>query len=51
MAMTVVMARTMMKLPDRLSGRLVRLREHSSGLERLELCHEKYIEGCYERWY
>ena len=51
-ATRVGMAMIMVDLPDRPGGGcLVRLLGHSSGLERLELCHEKYKEGCYDRWY
>ena len=53
MATRVGMAMTMVDLPDRPGGCLVRLLGHSSSLERLELCHEKYkgvmiggISGC-----
>ena len=49
-ATKVGMAMTMADLPDR-PGHLARLLGHSSGLEQLELCHEKYKEGCYDRWY
>jgi hypothetical protein len=42
---------TMVDLPDQPGDRLVRLPGHSSGLERLELCHEKYKAGCYDSWY
>jgi len=50
-AMRIGKAMTMVDLPDQPGGCLVHLLGHSSGLERLELCHEKYKEGCYDRWY
>jgi len=49
-ASRVGVAMTMVDLPDQRDDRLVRRLGHSSGLERLELCHEKYKEGCYDRW-